>query len=380
MTIQNNESVKPTANQPEIHKSKIGGQALFEGIMMRGIDKEAMAVRKKDGSIHVETIDLPPNKWYRKTPFVRGVFNFVLQMKNGYKYLMKSMEISGFLDEDGEAPAGNPPAAVDEPAQAVKILEETGMITDETAETTTSTEGESGKKIVGKFGETLIGILGIVGGIALSVFMFMYLPAWGFTAFSKLFESDISRFQSLFEGIIRIILFVVYMWAVSLMKEIGVTYQYHGAEHKTIAAYEAGEELDPENVENIKKYTRFHPRCGTSFVFLMLAVSILFYSLLQFFLPVSSQDIAEWLQVNNIVANLIRTGVKLLCLPFLVAISYEIIKLAGKYDRNIIMRVISAPGLSMQRLTTKEPDERQLQVAVAAMLPVIPENKEEDKW
>jgi uncharacterized protein YqhQ len=170
------------------------------------------------------------------------------------------------------------------------------------------------------------------------------------------------------------------MWAVSLMKEIRLTYEYHGAEHKTIAAYEAGEKLDPENVENIKKYTRFHPRCGTSFMFLMLAISILFFSVLQFFLPISSEEVAQGLGVNMLLANLIRSGVKIACLPVRVSISYEIIKLAGRYDRNIIMRIVSAPGIGMQRLTTKEPSEKQLEVAVAAMIPVIPDNIDDEKW
>jgi len=320
------------------HKSKIGGQALIEGVMMRGPEKEAMAVRQKDGGIFTEVSVLPENKWYQKTLFVRGVFNFVLQMKNGYKYMFKSMEKSGLFDEE-EKNAEN-----------------------------------SEKSAAGKALEGAIGVIAMILGLALAVGLFVFLPAQGFTWLSGIIGN---KFQALFEGIIRIILFVCYVWAISLMKDIRVTYEYHGAEHKTIAAYEAGEELTPENV---KKYTRFHPRCGTSFIFLVLAISILFYSVLGMFLPISSKDVAEWLNVAPIVANLIRTVVKLLFLPFLVGITYEVIKLAGRYDKNIFMKIISAPGLLLQRLTTLEPSEKQIEVAIAAMIPVIPEDKEKDQW
>ena len=393
--------MKEKTENKTTHKTKIGGQALFEGVMMKGSGKEAMAVRKKDGSIHVEVNEVPNNKWYQKTIFIRGIFNFVLQMKNGYKYLMKSMEVSGFLDdeEDKKKEESADPAADVTAQEATPTASSVfGIVTDipdtvavpESAVLATNAEnigrqvtaepGEAGTPPRVSSVETLIGVLGMVGGVALSVFLFMYLPAWGFTMFSKLFKSDIKMYQALFEGVIRIILFVAYMWAVSLMKEIRLTYEYHGAEHKTIAAYEAGEKLDPENVENIKKYTRFHPRCGTSFMFLMLAISILFFSVLQFFLPISSEEVAQGLGVNMLLANLIRSGVKIACLPVLVSISYEIIKLAGRYDRNIIMRIVSAPGIGMQRLTTKEPSEKQLEVAVAAMIPVIPDNIDDEKW
>jgi len=331
----------------QAHKSKIGGQALIEGVMMRGPEKEAMAVRQKDGEIFTEVVNLPANKWYQKTPFVRGVFNFVLQMKNGYKYLMKSMEKSGMLDEEEE-----------------EKKDDKSEKNEETPAPEKSEDSDLGA----------LGVIGVILGIALAVGLFVFLPAQGFSLISRFIDS---RFQSLFEGVIRIILFVAYMWAVSLMKDIRVTYEYHGAEHKTIAAYEAGETLTPENV---KKYTRFHPRCGTSFIFLVLAISIIFYSVLGIFLPINSDAVAELLNVSKIVANLIRTVVKLLFLPFLVGVTYEVIKLAGRYDRNIFMRIISAPGLALQRLTTREPDEKQIEVAIAAIIPVIPEDKSKDQW
>ncbi|MDR0222500.1 MAG: DUF1385 domain-containing protein [Oscillospiraceae bacterium] len=336
------------------HKSKIGGQALIEGVMMRGFGKEAMAVRQKDGTVYLEVNPVPANKWYQKAPFIRGIFNFVLQMKNGYKYMMKSMEKSGMLDEEEDEKAN----------LAAKV---------EIVETPPEEPGEPEKAKESAW-VAAIGIIGAIGGAALAIGLFVFLPT---QCFSWIFGKEAARFQPLFEGLIRVALFVLYMRVIAFMKEIRVTYEYHGAEHKTIAAYEAGEELTPENV---KRHKRFHPRCGTSFIFLVLAISIIFYSVLQFFLPIGSKDVAEWLGVSAIVANIIRTGVKLLFLPVLVGITYEVIKLAGRYDKNIFMRAISAPGLGLQRLTTREPDEKQIEIAIAAMLPVIPEDKEQDRW
>ena len=377
-----------------VHKSKIGGQALFEGVMMRGVGKEAMAVRKKDGSIFVESKDVPANKWYQKTLFIRGVFNFVIQMKNGYRYMMRSMDVSGFLDEEDEQLTIDSGSAetpdnltVDEsePVKNAEPVENTESVEikkaeEEFEELKEDIKQEKSKKQ--KTEEGIIGVLGMVLGLALAIVLFMFVPNWTATALNSLFDIDLEMFHSLIAGIIRIILFVIYMWAISFMKEIRVTYEYHGAEHKTIAAYEAGEELDPENVENVKKYKRFHPRCGTSFIFLVLAISILIYSIL----PLRPTNIIDYVQqlfgfvIVSWQANIVRTVIQIMLLPFLVGITYEIIKLAGRYDRNIIMRIISAPGLGLQRLTTKEPSEKQLQVAVSAMIPVIPEDKGEDKW
>lgn len=352
--------MKEQKNQP--HKSKIGGQALFEGVMMRGIGKEAMAVRQKDGNIYTEVKDVPANKWYQKTPFVRGVFNFILQMKNGYSYLMKSFDVSGFLDED------------EEDKDKSENTEKSETI--ENAKKSQKIENVKKPEKDNKTLETIAGAIGMVAGVAFGVFLFMFVPTHTFTFINRIVSADISSWQSLSEGIVRIILFVIYMWAVSLMKEIRVTYEYHGAEHKTIAAYEAGEKLDPENVENLKKYTKYHPRCGTSFIFLVLAFSILIYSVL----PIKSEILSAFFDVPMFWANIIRITFQILLTPFIVAVTYEIIKLAGRYDRNIFMRMLSAPGLGLQRLTVFEPNEKQLQVAVSAMLPVIPENKEEDKW
>ncbi len=162
------------------------------------------------------------------------------------------------------------------------------------------------------------------------------------------------------------------MGAVSLMKDIRRTYEYHGAEHKTIACYEKGL---PLTVENVKPCRRFHPRCGTSFIFLVLLISILVYSVF----PISNAFFVETFALSESIAAILRVACKILLLPVIVGISYEIIRLAGRYD-NILTKIISAPGLALQRLTTKEPDDKQIEVAIAAMEAVIPEDRESDKW
>lgn len=323
-----------------IRRTSVGGQALIEGIMMRGPGSSAMAVRTKEGKIQVETEELPEKKWYQKCPFVRGIFNFVLQLKDGMKYMNKSMEQSGYLDDENE-----------EPSKFEKWLEE-----------------KLGKSVL-----SVITVLGAVIGIGLAVVLFIFIPTWLFTALQAAFgDTDISPFRSLFEGILKILIYIAYLWLTSLMKDIRRTYEYHGAEHKTIATYEAGEEL---TVENVKKHIRFHPRCGTSFIFLVLAVSILVTTLV----PINSEQFVLWFGVSKFIADLIRSACKILLLPLIVGISYEIIKIAGRYD-NVITRIISAPGLAIQRLTTREPDDGQIECAIAAITPVLPKENEEDKW
>ncbi len=318
--------------------TKIGGQALIEGIMMKGVSKGAMAVRMKDGGIDVEEWDTKPNKWYNKTPFVRGSINFISSMAEGYKYMMKSAEKSGMLDDDGE----------EEPSKFEKWLDD-------------------------KLGDKLTGVIMVIAmiiGIAFAVFMFAFVPSLIFDLIEKVVEADISLWQSTFEGVLRIILFVAYMAVVAKMKDIRRTYEYHGAEHKTIACYEVGEEL---TVENVRKHTRFHPRCGTSFIILSLLVSILVYTIV----PINP---AEWWGIESTaLAALARVGIKLLLLPLIVGIAYELIRIAGRHN-NVFTRIMSAPGLWMQRLTTCEPDDSQIEIAIAAMKPVLPKEGEDDRW
>ncbi len=320
--MSNNNSA---ANQQfkEKFKSKIGGQALIEGIMMLGPNTGAMACRLPDGSIDLETWDENNGKnapWYKKTPLVRGCFNFVSSMVKGYKYMMKSAEKQ--------------------------------MTEEELEELNGKKSGENGKTSV----TDIIMSIGSFLGIVLAVALFVFLPKFlvGFIPDIK----DHRIIRSVLEGIVKIAIFVGYMALVSLMKDIRRQYMYHGAEHKTIACHEA--EL-PLTVENVRKQTRFHKRCGTSFIIIVLIVSIL----VMCFVPFT----VTW---QRVVASLIL-------LPIVVGISYEFIRLAGNND-NAFTRILSAPGLAMQRITTREPDDSMIEVAIAAMKPCIPEDKSEDKW
>ena len=298
-------------------KSKIGGQALIEGIMMLGVHKGAMACRLPDGTIDVETWDEKNGKdapFYKKMPFVRGSFNFVGSMVKGYKYLMKSA--------DKQIP-------------------------------------EEEKKEQTKAENALVDIFMVIGtvlGVAVALGIFMFLPKILIGLITPVKEMRILR--SFLEGIVKIILFVAYMALTGLMKDIRRTYEYHGAEHKTIACHEA---RLPLTVENVKKQTRFHKRCGTSFIFIVLIVSILVMCLIPF----------------TVTWQRILAGLALL--PVVVGISYEFIRLAGNHD-NAFTRILSAPGLALQRITTREPDDKQIEVAIAALTPCIPENLEEDVW
>ena len=237
----------------------------------------------------------------------------------------------------------------------------------------------------------------MVIGIGLAVFLFLLLPSYLFTWIENLLPTeplgglesvlpglpagstvlvrsvDISMWRTTFEGVIKIIIFVAYMWVTSLTKDMHRMYRYHGAEHKTIACYEAGK---PLTVENVRPMTRFHPRCGTSFIIITLLVSILVYSIV----PITPELFKEWLHLSSdSVAILLRTVCKLLLLPFVVGFAYELIRIAGRHD-NIITRIFSAPGLWMQRITTKEPDDSMIEVAIAAVTPCLPKEGEDDNW
>lgn len=314
-------------------KSKIGGQALIEGIMMRGIDVSAMACRLPDGTIDVETWEIRNGKdapMYLKMPFIRGCFNFVISLVDGMKCTIKSAEKQMTDDEEEESP--------EEMNRFEQWL-------------SSKLEGEHGKEIMNTI---MIVVCVVVMIIAVCAFKFipallsgllglLGVPAWG---------------KTIFEGIIKIALLVGYMWLISHMNEISTTFKYHGAEHKTIACYEAGLEL---TVENVRKQTRFHPRCGTSFIFLVVLLSI---------------AIGMFLSWDNV---WLRFAMQLCMLPIEASVGYELIKLAGRYD-NIFTKIISAPGLWLQHITTKEPTDAQIEVAIAALTPCIPEDKTDDKW
>ncbi|MCM1132060.1 MAG: DUF1385 domain-containing protein [Ruminococcus flavefaciens] len=300
----------------EKFKSKIGGQALIEGIMMLGPTKGAMACRLPDGTIDLETWDENNGKkapWYKKAPFIRGCFNFVSSLIKGYKYTMKSAE-KQMTEEDEEEQLS-------------------GTATD------------------------IIMVIGSVLGVIMAMGLFFVLPKFLVGLIPGI--ADMGILRSVLEGIVKIALFVLYMWAVSLMKDIKRQYMYHGAEHKTIACHEA--EL-PLTVENVRKQTRFHKRCGTSFIFIVLIIGIF----VMCFVPKG----LVWWQ---------RSLVSIITLPLVVSISYECIRLAGTHD-NLFTKILSAPGLAMQRITTREPDDSMIEIAITALKECIPEDKEEDKW
>ena len=306
----------------EKFKTSVGGQALIEGIMMRGPRQVCTAVRRPDGGIETKLDPVTTFSW-QKIPLVRGVLSMIESLIVGYRCLMYSAEIS-MGEEAFEA----------EESKLDKWINEH--------------LGEKAQNFVMSLAAVLGGMLALV--------LFMVLPTTIVGLLGKVLPLDGVR--ALLEGVLKIAIFIGYLALVRNMKDIKRMFRYHGAEHKTIACYEAGEEL---TVENIRRHSRFHPRCGTSFLVLVILISILVSSLL----PWSSTGL--------------RIVLKLLTLPVVMGISYELIKLAGRYD-NILTRIISAPGLWIQRLTTSEPDDSMIEVAIAAVKPVLPENWEDSLW
>ena len=315
-----------TKAQKALHKSKIGGQALIEGVMMKGPLKGAMACRLPDGTIDVEIWEEKNGKnppWYRRVPLVRGCVNFVLSMKDGYRCLMKSAEKQ--VEDDDEE-------------EELNRFEQ--WLTDH-------------------LGEKFMKALMVVSALISTVFaflLFLYLPKWVVGLIDPLTDNHIVR--SIAEGIVKIAVFVGYMAVTSCMKDIRRTYEYHGAEHKTIACYEAHL---PLTVEHVKKMTRFHPRCGTSFLILVVIVSVFLYSVL------------PWGSIG------LRVVCKLLLLPLVMGISYELLKWCGRSD-NIATRIIRQPGIWVQHLTVFEPDDSMIEVAITAVTPVLPEDPEDGRW
>ena len=287
------------------HYSGIGGQAVLEGIMMKNKEKYAVAVRKSDGKIAIEQDNyhgLLDGNVIKKIPFIRGIFNFIDSLVLG----MKCLNYSASMYEDGE-------------------------------EVEDKNDGKSG------FGDKLMTTLVTCVSLVMAVGIFVVLP---YFLASRL--NGYVRNQSLIaivEGAIRIVIFILYVCGISLMKDIRRLYRYHGAEHKCINCIERGR---PLTVKNVMRSSRLHRRCGTSFIFFVLFVSIVLF----FFI-----------RVDNVVE---RVALRILLMPVVAGISYEIIRLAGRSD-NLLVRIISAPGMAIQRLTTKEPDEQMAEVAIAAV-------------
>ena len=311
------------ANSKEF-KTSIGGQALIEGIMMRGPKRLSIVVRTKEG-LEEKTEDLKPLK--DKYPvlgfvFIRGVVNFISSMKIGMSSIMYSADK---MPEDEQ----------EEPTKFDIWLE---------------------KKLGSEKAEKVIITTAVIIGIAFSIGLFILLPTFLAGIAAQFTESIVIR--NLFEGLLRITIFLTYLWATTKVKTIKRLWAYHGAEHKAIYCYEKNL---PLTVENIRQQSSLHPRCGTSFLFIVMLVSILVFSF------------TSW---NNL---LIRFALRIALLPVVVAISYEIIKLAGRYD-NILTKIISAPGKALQRFTTREPDDEMIKVAKRAIELVIPEDENEATW
>lgn len=317
------------------HKTSVGGQALIEGVMMQGPKGAAVSVRTPDGSIDTEMVDVKHAKDKFKPlgwPLIRGVVAYIESMLFGYKCLMMSAEKSGLED-------------IEESEENMSKLDK--WLND-----------HLNKKVMG-----VLTAVASVLGVLLAFGLFFYLPTVAVNFINKLSGEALTNYRALFEGIIRMIIFVNYIALVSLMKDIKRTFMYHGAEHKTIFCYENGLEL---TTENVKKQSRFHPRCGTSFIFVIIIISVIISSAISVAAPQLRDQTIIWM------------AIKILILPLITGLSYEFIKYAGRHD-NIFVRILAAPGLWMQRLTTKEPDEDMIEVAIASFKAVITDNPEDDK-
>ncbi len=338
-------------------KTSIGGQALIEGVMMRGPHRTAMAVRHVSGDIRMEEWDNPVSKRpaFTKWPLIRGVFNYIDSMVVGYKCLMRSAEMCGLEEELEEA---EKVAKAEKAAKkATKSGEETPVAVETQEPSSDETAQPEKKKPNALFNAVMV--VGMVLGVVLALVLFMWLPSQLFAWLKEWVPSLDNRYaRGIFEGLLRLAIFLMYMLAVSRMKDIRRTFQYHGAEHKSIFCYEKGL---PLTVENVRPQSRFHPRCGTSFLVLMLIVGMIISILIPISHPV-------W-----------RTVVKLALLPLTVSVGYELIKLAGRKD-NWFTRAISAPGMWMQRLTTIEPDDDMIACAIKSLEAVIPTDGEADTW
>lgn len=330
---------KDTEQCCEQFKTMIGGQALIEGIMMRGPKKDAIVIRGTEGlTVEVSDRKIFPEGSYKTWPFFRGVFNFFDAQVTGVKALMRSADLA-------------PEEMQEEPSKFDLWLE---------------------KKLGNeKFQKAVTGIA-VAMGLGLSIFLFFLLPMVIGGFFDKWLTSNVA--VNLVEGLIRMIIFMAYMLLVSRMSEMKRVFAYHGAEHKTIRCYEAGL---PLTVENVRKMTRLHPRCGTSFLLIVMVISILVFS-------VASSGLLALIPVleamrGSFLYRLIMIVFKLALLPIVVGITYEINRLCGRHD-NGFTRALSAPGMWLQNFTTNEPDDGMMEVAIKAVEAVLPEEEGSDRW
>ena len=328
-------------NQPccEKFKTMIGGQALIEGIMMRGPEKDAIVIRGAEGlTLEVSDRKLAPKNSWKNWPFFRGMFGFFDSQVTGVKALMRSADLA-------------PEEMQEEPSKLDLWLE---------------------KKLGNeKFQQALIGIA-VAMGLGLSIVLFFLLPMIVSSFFDKWIPNTLVL--NLVEGMVRMCIFMGYMLLVSRMGEMKRVFAYHGAEHKTIRCYEAGL---PLTVENVRVQTRLHPRCGTSFLLVVMVISILVFSV------ASTALLAVFPGLEAIRGSfgyrLLMITFKLLLLPVVVGITYEINRWVGRHD-NALSRILSAPGLWMQNFTTNEPDDSMIEVGIAAVQAVLPEKEGADRW
>lgn len=309
-------------------KTMIGGQALIEGILMRGPHKQSIVVRTENGIVtKVEDVGLPKDrhKWLG-WPFVRGVANFIDSLSQGMKALTYSASMA-------------PEEMQEEPSKFDLWVEK-----------------RFGTEKAEKFAISAAVVL----GICLAVGLFIFLPTL-LVGFLGLQDHDVWR--SILEGVVKLIIFFAYLYGCSRMKDIKRLFSYHGAEHKTIFCYEHGQEL---TVENVRPQSRFHPRCGTSFLFVVIFLSIVVFILVNAFLGVAN--------------TFLRMLLKLCLLPIVVALSYELNRWVGRHDELGISRILSWPGRELQHITTNEPDDSMIEVAITALKLVIPETKGDDAW
>ena len=324
----------------EKFKTMIGGQALIEGIMMRGPDKDAMVVRTgEDLTVEINPRKIHPKGSVATWPLIRGMVGFFDAQVVGIKALLRSADLS---PEEGEG--------------------ETQSKFDQWLE----------KKLGNEKFQKAVLTGALVLGLAMSIGLFFLLPMIIGGFFDRWVESNL--LIHLIEGVIRILIFVIYMFLVSRMEEMRRVFAYHGAEHKTIRCYEAGL---PLTVENVRQQTRLHPRCGTSFLLVVMIISILVFSIASSAL-LAAIPALEAMQ-GTFLYRLIMIVFKLLMLPIVVAFSYEINRWAGRHDY-WLTRIMTAPGMWFQNFTTNEPDDSMIEVGIAALKAVIPEEEGSDLW
>jgi len=323
----------------EKFKTMIGGQALIEGIMMRGPEKDAMVVRTGE-ELHIEVTPrkVAPPKSFKSWPFFRGVFGFFDAQVTGVKMLLRSADLA-------------PEELSEQPSRFDRWL-----------------EAKLGNE---KFQKAVLS-LAVAMGLGMSIVLFFLVPMVISGFFDNWIHSTLAL--NLVEGVIRMCIFMVYMLAVSRMDEMKRVFAYHGAEHKTIRCYEAGL---PLTVENVRMQTRLHPRCGTSFLLVVMVISILIFSIASSVLLALAPGLEA--MRGTFTYRLLMVVFKLLLLPLVVGITYEINRWAGRND-NKFTRILTAPGMWMQNFTTNEPDDGMIEVGIAAVTAVLPEEEGADRW